>query len=157
MHAHASDSKLTEIGSAKFFAKSDGSTVVQKKGMLSDREVRIIQDFIKEHYLEMYELWKSDSDKEFYEGNCLKSKAGTVSGSRPSLGRKTGDLADRLLLRFALAVGGIITQFPQLFHQFRPAEQPEPKLHHCQICLTAAGLVGKLFVFAILVHGAKIW
>ena len=31
MHAHASDSKLTEIGSAKFFVKSDGSTVVQKK------------------------------------------------------------------------------------------------------------------------------
>ena len=69
MHAHASDSKLTEIGSAKFFVKSDGSTVVQKKGMLSDREVRIIQDFIKEHYLEMYELWKSDRDKGFYEGN----------------------------------------------------------------------------------------
>ena len=69
MHAHASDSKLTETGSAKFFVKSDGSTVVQKKGMLSDREVRIIQDFIKEHYLEMYELWKSDSDKGFYEGN----------------------------------------------------------------------------------------
>ena len=69
MHAHASDSKLTETGSAKFFVKGDGSTVVQKKGMLSDREVRIIQDFIKEHYLEMYELWKSDSDKGFYEGN----------------------------------------------------------------------------------------
>ena len=69
MHAHASDSKLTETGSAKFFVKGDGSTVVQKKGMLSDREVWIIQDFIKEHYLEMYELWKSDSDKGFYEGN----------------------------------------------------------------------------------------
>ena len=69
MHAHASDSKLTETGSAKFFVKGDGSTVVQKKGMLSDREVRIMQDFIKEHYLEMYELWKSDSDKGFYEGN----------------------------------------------------------------------------------------
>lgn len=69
MHAHASDSKLTEAGSAKFFVKSDGSTVVQKKGILTDREVRIIQEFIKEHYLEMYELWKTDSDKGFYEGN----------------------------------------------------------------------------------------
>ena len=68
MHAHASDSKLTESGSAKFFVKSVGSTVVQKRGMLSEREVRIIQDFIKEHYLEMYELWKTDSDKGFYEG-----------------------------------------------------------------------------------------
>ena len=68
MHAHASDSKLTETGSAKFFVKSDGSTIVQKRGVLTDREVSIIQSFIKEHYLEMYELWKTDSDKGFYEG-----------------------------------------------------------------------------------------
>jgi hypothetical protein len=56
MHAHASDAKLTETGSAKFFVKSDGSTVVQKKGILNDREIRIIQEFIKEHYIEMYEI-----------------------------------------------------------------------------------------------------
>ena len=68
MHAHASDSKLTESGSAKFFVKSNGDTVVQKQGVLTDREVRIIQLFIKEHYIEMYELWKTDSDKGFYEG-----------------------------------------------------------------------------------------
>ena len=67
MHAHASDRKLTESGSAKFFVKSDGSTIVQKRGVLSDREIRIIQEFIKEHYLEMYEMWKTDSDKGFYE------------------------------------------------------------------------------------------
>ena len=69
MHAHASDSKLTESGSAKFFVKSNGDTVVQKQGVLTDREVRIIQLFIKEHYIEMYELWKTDSDKGFYEGD----------------------------------------------------------------------------------------
>ena len=69
MHAHASDSKLTESGSAKFFVKSNGDTVIQKKGALTDREIRIIQSFIKEHYLEMYEMWKTDSDKGFYEGN----------------------------------------------------------------------------------------
>ena len=69
MHAHASDAKLTEAGSAKFFVKSDGSTVVQKRGILNDREIRIIQEFIKEHYIEMYELWKTDSDKGFYEGD----------------------------------------------------------------------------------------
>ncbi len=62
------DRKLTESGSAKFFVKSDGSTIVQKRGVLSDREIRIIQEFIKEHYLEMYEMWKTDSDKGFYEG-----------------------------------------------------------------------------------------
>ena len=69
MHVHASDSRLTESGSAKFFVKSDGSTVVQKRGILTDREIRIIQEYIKDHYLEMYELWKTDSDKGFYEGN----------------------------------------------------------------------------------------
>lgn len=31
MHVHASDSRLTEAGSAKFFVKSDGSTVLQEK------------------------------------------------------------------------------------------------------------------------------
>ena len=68
MHVHASDTRLSENGSAKFFVKSDGSTVVQKQGILSDIEVRKIQGFIKEHYLEMYELWKTDSDNDFYNG-----------------------------------------------------------------------------------------
>lgn len=68
MHVHASDTRLSESGSAKFFVKSDGSTVVQKQGILSDIEVRKIQGFIKEHYLEMYELWKTDSDNDFYNG-----------------------------------------------------------------------------------------
>ena len=67
MHVHASDSRLTEGGATKFFVRSDGSTVVKKQGMLSDQEVRKIQGFIKEHYLEMYEVWKSDSDKGFFE------------------------------------------------------------------------------------------
>ena len=47
--------------------KKDGSTVVQKKGILSDREIRVIQEFIKDHYLEMYKMWKTDSDKGVYE------------------------------------------------------------------------------------------
>lgn len=66
MHVHASDSKLSESGSAKFFVKSDGSSVVQKRGVLTDIEIRRLQDFIKEHYLEMYEMWKTDSDNGFY-------------------------------------------------------------------------------------------
>lgn len=32
MHAHASDSKMTEAGSAKFFVKADGETDVADKG-----------------------------------------------------------------------------------------------------------------------------
>ena len=67
MHVHASDTGLSEGGSAKFLVRSDGSTVVQKRGILSDIEIRRLQGFIKEHYLEMYELWKTDSDNGFYQ------------------------------------------------------------------------------------------
>ena len=47
MHVHASDRKMTESGSAKFFVRSDGSTVLHNKGILKDREVLIIQKYIK--------------------------------------------------------------------------------------------------------------
>lgn len=67
MHVHASDSKLTESGSAKFFVRADGSTVVQNKGILKDYEITKIQKFIKSHYLEMYQLWSEDSDNGFYK------------------------------------------------------------------------------------------
>lgn len=67
IHVHASDSKLSEGGSAQFFVRSDGSTLVQKKGALTDMEIRRLQGFIREHYLEMYEVWKTDSDNGFYE------------------------------------------------------------------------------------------
>lgn len=67
MHAHASDSKLTESGSAKFFVRADGSTVVQNKGRLTDREILIIQKFISKNYKKMYERWSQDSENGFYE------------------------------------------------------------------------------------------
>jgi len=69
MHVHASDRKLTEAGSAKFFVKNDGDTILQNKGILNDREVRIIQAFIKENYKEMYLKWSSLSEKGFYGEN----------------------------------------------------------------------------------------
>ena len=67
MHVHASDTKLTEGGSAKFFVKSDGDTVLQNRGSLTDHELRIIRRFIKENYREMYLTWSSMSDKGFFE------------------------------------------------------------------------------------------
>ena len=67
MHVHASDSKLSEGGSAKFFVRRDGNNRIKKKCVLTEIEVRKIQGFIKEHYLEMYEMWKTDSDNGFYE------------------------------------------------------------------------------------------
>lgn len=35
MHIHASDKKLTEANSAKFFVKSDGSSVLKQRGEIS--------------------------------------------------------------------------------------------------------------------------
>ena len=67
MHVHAGNEELSETGSAKFFVREDGSTVVSRRGRLTDRELNRIQEFIREHYLEMYELWKTDSDNGFYE------------------------------------------------------------------------------------------
>ena len=54
MHVHASDTKLSERGSAKFFVRSDGSTVVKAEGTLKGHEITKIQKFIKKHYLDMY-------------------------------------------------------------------------------------------------------
>lgn len=66
MHVHASGRKLTEAGSAKFFVKSNGDTVVQHKGILKDKEITTIQAFIKDNYKEMYLRWSSMSKKGFY-------------------------------------------------------------------------------------------
>ena len=66
-HVHASDSKLTEAGSAKFLVREDGSPLIQKKGTLSDKEVHKIQQFIKENYKDMYRTWQILSDNKFYK------------------------------------------------------------------------------------------
>lgn len=52
MHVHASDRHLTEAGSAKLFVKGNGDTVVQEQGRLTDRELRIVRDFVKDNYKE---------------------------------------------------------------------------------------------------------
>ena len=66
MHVHASDRKLTEAGSAKFFVKSNGDTIVENQGMLTDREMRKTQAFIKDNYKEMYLKWSEMSENGFY-------------------------------------------------------------------------------------------
>ncbi len=68
MHVHASDKKLTEEGSAKFFVKANGDSVLQKKGILKDKEIHQIQMFIKERYQEMYLKWQEYSNTDFYQG-----------------------------------------------------------------------------------------
>ena len=69
MHVHASDGQLTERGSAKFFVKEDGDTVLQHRGDLTDKEIRTIQRFIKKNYREMYLAWSALSDHGYYGGN----------------------------------------------------------------------------------------
>lgn len=68
MHVHASDKKLTEAVSAKFFVKGNGDSVLQNKGILTDREISKIQAFIKENYEKMYEKWAQYSENGFYRG-----------------------------------------------------------------------------------------
>lgn len=66
MHVHASDRRLTEEASAKFFVKKNGDTVLQNTGILNDRELRKIQKFIKLNYQEMYLKWSAYSQNGFY-------------------------------------------------------------------------------------------
>ena len=66
MHVHASDRRLTESGSAKFFVKGNGDSVLQEKGILTERDVSRIQSFIKDNYKEMYITWKLKSDNGYY-------------------------------------------------------------------------------------------
>ena len=74
MHVHASrDSRLREKGAAKFFVYADGSTRLMEQGTLAAREVPLVQDFIKQHYLEMFAKWSELSDTGFY---------GTTTGGR---------------------------------------------------------------------------
>lgn len=66
MHVHASDKHMTEGGSAKFFVRSDGSSVMKNRGDLTDKEINIIQKFIKANYLDMYKMWKSYGGGEYF-------------------------------------------------------------------------------------------
>ena len=68
MHVHASDKKLTEAGSAKFFVKGNCDSVLQNKRILTDWEIGKIQAFIKENYEKMYEKWAQYSENGFYRG-----------------------------------------------------------------------------------------
>jgi len=68
MHVHASDRRLTEQKSAKFFVRADGSTVVRRRGDLTKREMVGIKAYIKKNYLTMYALWSTMSANGFYVG-----------------------------------------------------------------------------------------
>ena len=58
---------MTEAGSAKLFVRGNGDTEVKERGMLTNKELRIIREFIKENYKEMYIKWSSMSPNGFYK------------------------------------------------------------------------------------------
>lgn len=63
MHVHASDSKLTEGGSAKFFVKNNGDTVLQNHGILNVRESKHAQsdaDFLSKMSIAYKEADETD-------------------------------------------------------------------------------------------------
>lgn len=66
MHVHASDDKLTEEGSGKFFVRSDGTSELVNRGRLNEREIREIQVFIKNNHKEMYATWRIMSTNGYY-------------------------------------------------------------------------------------------
>ena len=72
MHVHASDRRLTERGSAKLFVKGNGDTLVTEQGELTDKQIRIIRDFIKLNYKEMYLKWSQMSDNGFFGDYTLR-------------------------------------------------------------------------------------
>lgn len=67
MHVHASDRKMTESNSAKFYVGSNGATTVENSGSLSERELRIIREFIKDNYQDMYLKWSEKSSMGYYD------------------------------------------------------------------------------------------
>ena len=69
MHVHASkDSKLREIGAAKFFVLADGSSRMMEQGTLRDCDVTEVQAFIKQHHAEMFAKWSERSAMDYFGG-----------------------------------------------------------------------------------------
>lgn len=67
-HAHSTGTNSRDRrASAKFFIYNDGSSKVMRRGRLSDREIRKMQDYIRDNYVQMYELWvRYGGKQEFY-------------------------------------------------------------------------------------------
>ena len=57
VHEDASNKRLSEGGSAKFYVHEDGTSEVVKKGRISSKKLSLIQEFIKENYKDMYKMW----------------------------------------------------------------------------------------------------
>lgn len=50
----------------KYFVRADGSSVLQKRGDLTDKEINVIEKFIKLNYQDMYKTWKDFGGGDFF-------------------------------------------------------------------------------------------
>jgi hypothetical protein len=57
IHAHASDTKLSERGSAKIWVKENGDTVVASQGAISHRDMSTIRQFVKDNIGSIKRTW----------------------------------------------------------------------------------------------------
>lgn len=46
--------------------KGNGDTVVKEQGVLTDKELRIIREFVKDNYQDMFLVWSKMSNQGFY-------------------------------------------------------------------------------------------
>lgn len=62
VHLHASDKKLTESGSAKFWVYEDGSSKVENMGRLKPQEAALIQKWIHDNIGIIAQKWSEYAD-----------------------------------------------------------------------------------------------
>ena len=53
----------------KYFVRADSSSVLQKRGDLTDKEINVIEKFIKLNYQDMYKTWKDFGGGDFFRKN----------------------------------------------------------------------------------------
>ena len=62
VHAHASDRKMIEAGSAKIWVLKDGSTEVASpdgQGRLSAKELNTIRKYITDNHITIFRMWEN--------------------------------------------------------------------------------------------------
>ena len=57
IHAHASDGRLSEGGSAKIWIKDNGDTAIANHGAVSHRDMAVIRQFIKDNIHIIKSTW----------------------------------------------------------------------------------------------------
>lgn len=71
---------------------------VLHRGILSQRDIRLIQNFIKKNYKEMYLTWRELSDNSFYEKQLLHLLCENSLLTRERMIEKTGGYQCKTLI-----------------------------------------------------------